>query len=39
MKIARWLQDQFQGPVFRRPVGPLAETEVQRLCEGCPGSA
>ena len=34
MKVARWLLGTFSSPVFRRPVRPLPESEVQRLREG-----
>ncbi len=34
MKVAKWLLGQFPSPVFRRPVRPLPETEVQRLRVG-----
>ena len=33
MKVAKWLMGQFSSPVFRRPVRPLPEKEVQRLRE------
>jgi 4-hydroxy-tetrahydrodipicolinate synthase len=34
MKVAKWLLGEISSPVFRRPVRPLPETEVQRLREG-----
>jgi len=34
MKVAKWLMGQFPSPVFRRPVRPLPQAEVQRLREG-----
>jgi 4-hydroxy-tetrahydrodipicolinate synthase len=34
MKVAKWLLGGISSPVFRRPVRPLSETEVQRLREG-----
>ena len=34
MKVAKWLLGEITSPVFRRPVRPLPETEVQRLREG-----
>ena len=33
MKVAKWLLGEFSSPVFRRPVRPLPEKEVQRLRE------
>jgi len=34
MKTAKWLLGEISSPVFRRPVRPLPEAEVQRLREG-----
>ena len=34
MKVAKWLLGEISSPVFRRPVRPLPEPEVQRLREG-----
>ena len=34
MKVAKWLLGEISSPVFRRPVRPLPEAEVQRLREG-----
>jgi len=34
MKVAKWLLGKFPSPVFRRPVRPLPEADVQRLREG-----
>jgi 4-hydroxy-tetrahydrodipicolinate synthase len=34
MKVAKWLLGELSSPVFRRPVRPLPEAEVQRLREG-----
>jgi len=34
MKVAKWLLGEISSPVFRRPVRPLPETEVQRLRDG-----
>jgi 4-hydroxy-tetrahydrodipicolinate synthase len=34
MKVAKWLLGEISSPVFRRPIRPLAESEVQRLREG-----
>ena len=34
MKVAKWLLGEFSSPVFRRPVRPLPDAEVQRLREG-----
>ena len=34
MKVARWLTGTFSSPVFRRPVRPLPQEEVQRLRDG-----
>lgn len=34
MKVAKWLLGQISSPVFRRPVRPLPEAEVQRLRDG-----
>ena len=34
MKVAKWLLGQFPSPVFRRPVRPLPQAEVQRLRDG-----
>ena len=34
MKVAKWLLGEISSPVFRRPVRPLPEDEVQRLREG-----
>jgi 4-hydroxy-tetrahydrodipicolinate synthase len=34
MKVAKWLLGEISSPVFRRPVRPLPEAEVQRLSEG-----
>ncbi len=31
MKVARWLMGKFPSPHFRRPVRPLAESEVDRI--------
>lgn len=31
MKVARWLMGKFPSPHFRRPVRPLAESEIQRI--------
>ena len=33
MKVARWLQGKFASPVFRRPVRPLKDEQVQRLAD------
>jgi len=34
MKVAKWLLGEMSSPVFRRPVRPLPENEVQRLRDG-----
>jgi 4-hydroxy-tetrahydrodipicolinate synthase len=34
MKMAKWLLGEISSPVFRRPVRPMPESEVQRLREG-----
>lgn len=34
MKVARWLLGTLSSPVFRRPVCPLAETEVEAIRTG-----
>jgi len=34
MKVAKWLLGEISSPVFRRPVRPMPEGEVQRLREG-----
>jgi 4-hydroxy-tetrahydrodipicolinate synthase len=34
MKVAKWLLGEISSPVFRRPVRPLPEAEVQRLRDG-----
>jgi 4-hydroxy-tetrahydrodipicolinate synthase len=34
MKVAKWLLGGISSPVFRRPVRPLPQAEVQRLREG-----
>ncbi len=34
MKAAKWLLGSFPSPVFRRPVRPLPEAEMQRLRDG-----
>jgi 4-hydroxy-tetrahydrodipicolinate synthase len=34
MKVAKWLLGQFPSPVFRRPVRPMLENEVERLRSG-----
>jgi dihydrodipicolinate synthase/N-acetylneuraminate lyase len=34
MKVAKWLLGEISSPVFRRPVRPLPDSEVQRLREG-----
>jgi 4-hydroxy-tetrahydrodipicolinate synthase len=34
MKVAKWLLGELSSPVFRRPVRPLPEAEVQRLRDG-----
>jgi 4-hydroxy-tetrahydrodipicolinate synthase len=34
MKVAKWLLGEISSPVFRRPVRPLSEPEVQRLRDG-----
>ena len=34
MKAAKWLLGEISSPVFRRPVRPLPEAEVQRLRDG-----
>jgi 4-hydroxy-tetrahydrodipicolinate synthase len=34
MKVAKWLLGEISSPVFRRPVRPLPEADVQRLREG-----
>jgi len=34
MKVAKWLLGEISSPVFRRPVRPMPETEVQRLRDG-----
>jgi 4-hydroxy-tetrahydrodipicolinate synthase len=34
MKVAKWLLGEISSPVFRRPVRPLPEEDVQRLREG-----
>ena len=37
MKVARWLLGGISSPVFRRPVRPLPEAEVQRMRERLKG--
>jgi 4-hydroxy-tetrahydrodipicolinate synthase len=34
MKVAKWLLGEISSPVFRRPVRPLPDSEVQRLRDG-----
>lgn len=34
MKVAKWLLGEISSPVFRRPVRPLPDAEVQRLRDG-----
>jgi len=34
MKVAKWLLGEISSPVFRRPVRPLPEAEVQHLRDG-----
>lgn len=34
MKVAKWLLGEISSPVFRRPVRPLADAEIQRLRDG-----
>ncbi len=34
MKVARWLLGKFSSPVFRRPVRPLSENDIQNLRDG-----
>ncbi len=34
MKVARWLLGRFPSPVFRRPLRPLSENEVNRIRAG-----
>lgn len=31
MKVARWLMGKFPSPHFRRPVRPLAQTQIERI--------
>ena len=33
MKVARWLMGKFPSPHFRRPVRPLPQPAVQRICD------
>jgi dihydrodipicolinate synthase/N-acetylneuraminate lyase len=34
MKVCKWLLGEISSPVFRRPVRPLPESEIQRLRDG-----
>jgi 4-hydroxy-tetrahydrodipicolinate synthase len=34
MKVAKWLLGEISSPVFRRPIRPLPEADVQRLRDG-----
>jgi 4-hydroxy-tetrahydrodipicolinate synthase len=33
MKVARWLQGKFSSPLFRRPIRPLKDEQVQRIAD------
>ena len=34
MKVCKWLLGEISSPVFRRPIRPLPESEIQRLRDG-----